>query len=395
MGLTPTARLQLNKQLEGDLDWKAGLDAGFDNADARLVRVRTVVEIEETADPTPNEDPNADDLEVHFIGQIFVDDGTIDLGPALRDNPIVWVGLRAGLPSVDGLWAKMQATSVFAEPPVSGNADLQDVLEDLDARTTAADARLPRGHLKGLNIEKIDATDAHVTEGECRDDTDSLNMALPALLDKNFDNGGWEQGSGSSCLPDIVNPSAGDHLFVFLMTDSTGVENADWGVDDELAHTNLDGEATGYDTYRHIGFLRMDSASEMSRDFRIGDAVWYAHRTQVDMKTVMNANNTEFAHPADVPEADGIVAQLRFVAEWENTGGLAVASQLAPAITVFDQTSDDLIIRSKGNAWVAIDTELAMDDSATFRCGSNEATAGTSDFILITQGYIFRRGQDN
>jgi len=126
MAITQTPRLNLGKQDEADLDWEVGLNTGFDDADARLLKI--------SSDNSDNPDPNAETPTVvdgDYIGQRYIDET-----PAGEKR--VWICTTPGTPPT-GVWELLATEGVIASTPINSNTVLQTILEDLDTRATATD----------------------------------------------------------------------------------------------------------------------------------------------------------------------------------------------------------------------------------------------------------------
>lgn len=98
MAVTPTTRLQLNKQDSGDANWHTALNSGFDNAEARFMRFGTA-------------DPNSAE-QCHYVGQIYARTGVTPTE--------IWVGTVVGTP---GTWVQVSTTAALLNV-LTANGDM-------------------------------------------------------------------------------------------------------------------------------------------------------------------------------------------------------------------------------------------------------------------------------
>ena len=115
---TFTNRLKLAKQTFRDLLWHTALDQGFDDADARLLKI--------SSDFGDEPDPNAGVVvDGDFVGQIYQDE---TVTPPRR-----WICTTAGTPPA-GVWELLNTNSVEASAPINGNTVLETILQDFESR---------------------------------------------------------------------------------------------------------------------------------------------------------------------------------------------------------------------------------------------------------------------
>jgi len=407
MATTLTPRLNLGKQEVGDLDWETDLNQGFDDADARLILVRSVLKARDAPDDidygVDPEDGTDEYLPADFVGQIYVDDG---IAGGLKQPVSIWIAHAIGTPtggSPNEIWNRIDTDSVtlpYEDPGpmlIRGKAILTEILQELDTDLGVVEGTpaFPRGHLKGLKITKVDASNINVAEGQCRGgtsvDQDIINLPL-AAMSKTLADGGWVAGAAGSALPDIVNPIAGTQLHVFVIEDDGTGTTIDWGVDTDIDATNLLAEST-YTNFRRIGSIRCASATEMADDFRHGDIVKY-----VDMVDLGWAGNRHGATPTneymEVPI--GVPVEAIFELSGYDSGNAMGFSIYTPGSTnpgtnIIGGPYTFGLARDQGNA--AVITMLTnASGELTFRSESGMDLEG---YTQLVHGYIDRRGQDD
>jgi hypothetical protein len=125
VAVVKTTRLNLAKQAAGDPSWNVGTDQGFDDADARFLKV--------SDDYGDAADPNVAPKDGDYIGQKYVD--------VESDPPRIWTCTDA-TPSAS-VWKLISTEGIKAPVAIGGNTILDDILNALDAlKFTTGDVKL-------------------------------------------------------------------------------------------------------------------------------------------------------------------------------------------------------------------------------------------------------------
>jgi hypothetical protein len=127
-----------------------------------------------------------------------------------------------------------------------------------------------------------------VTPGFCRDDSNVVNMALGANLDKKYT--GWAAGANSGGRADGVTRTAGRFYPVWLIAKEDGTTDAVWGRD-PLATAAV--AAAGYLFKRHVGWIRMETSSSFYKQVSNLDWNVVYDEPEITSKTGVSFQNSE------------------------------------------------------------------------------------------------------
>jgi hypothetical protein len=153
MATTQTPRLNLQKQDEKDEDWHTDLDAGFDNADLRLLKISSA--------NSNYADPNTPGVAGDYVGQMYLDE--------TADPPRWWNCTTLGGAGV-AVWELIGTTGIYTSVAKEGNQNLETILADYQTRiSTLEDTILP-----GFNGERFQS-------GELALAADSINTTPHGL----------------------------------------------------------------------------------------------------------------------------------------------------------------------------------------------------------------------
>jgi len=266
VGITQTPRLHLQKQTAGDPDWHTALDAGFDNADARLLQISS----DHGGAPNPNTGGAAPGVG-HFVGQIYIDETV--------DPPRVWSCTVAADPA--SVWDLLSSDGIELSSAVSTETILQDCLEALQTRIVTLEDVIPpppRGMIDGCAISyDTGGNYLGIDVGECADSSKTRYLERSAKWTK--DRASWVAGNGNGAVSSSVWTADGSDIVVdkwyhvFLMW-ASGFGH-DVGFDDDVTGANLIADHSA--TYvRRIGSWLADSSKLVRRFNQFGDYfLWY------------------------------------------------------------------------------------------------------------------------
>ena len=284
MAVTLTPRLQLAKQDDGDADWGAEANTGYDNADERLLQVSS-----DNADQAdPNGPPN---IAGAYIGQRYIDETV--------NPPRVFICTTPGVGV--SVWRLISTDGVIAPVAVGGNTNLDDILNDFQTRILAAEAALlipPRGHIDGL-ISSWAAAGAGIdfTAGECADTARTKLLELAAI--GKLTNSAWVAGDGNGGLSSSLVPLTNGEWYHMFACFKSGT-GEDIGFDSDIDGANLVSDH-GLSNLRRIGSFKCQAAATAAvRYIQIGDLfIWYTPIEVYNDTDVLV--NTEVEVTLDVP----------------------------------------------------------------------------------------------
>ena len=260
MGITQTPRLQLQKQAAGDPSWHTALDAGFDNADARLLKI--------SSDNGDAPDPNVGPIAGDYVGQKYIDETV--------NPPRIWICTTDSTPGPT-VWRLQNTTGVVATAPGhGGNTVLEDILADFQSRINTLETAIPappRGYIDGLVLNKSDASTFSITAGESAEHTQTRMLQLASGWTKTT--GAFAAGSGNGArATDLDAVGADEWYHVFHMFKDTG-SVTDFGLDEEIDASNLQG-TDAFNRFHRIGSLYLDTGPAIKSFLQNGDMfLWY------------------------------------------------------------------------------------------------------------------------
>lgn len=268
MAVTQTPRLQLQKQDAGNPDWHTALNAGMDNADARLLKV--------SSDNGDAPDPNVGPIAGDFVGQKYIDE------TPSPDEPRIWICTTDSTPGPSE-WELLSASGIEAPGAGhGGNTNLQTILGDYQARILALETALPvppRGMIDGMvsswgtAVTPGDLID--FADGSCGDST-AARYIEPGAMGKKIGSS-WVAGDGNGGLSSSLTLTYGEwyHMFAFR----TVAAGDDFGFDTSPVAANLitDHLATHF---RRVGSFQCQAADYLAeRYIQVGDTfTWYDPR---------------------------------------------------------------------------------------------------------------------
>ena len=306
MAVSYTARLRLAKYVAGDPDWDVGLNAGMDNADARLLQI--------SSDHGDGPDPNtggAAPVVGHFVGQLYIDETV--------DPPRVWLCTTAADPA--SVWDLISSDSIELSSAVSTETILQDCLEALQTRIVTMEDALaipPRGMIDGLTLsrETIGAPgDAiGITVGEAADSSKTRYLERSAFWEKGLDD--WASGDQAGGISGTLWTADSDQVVnhkwyhVFLVWDSGN--GHDVAFDSAVDGANL--VTDGWTYLRRIGAWKATAAGVVRRFLQFGDYFVWHDPTEDDLFYAGQniANNTPTNIVAVAPLGVHCLAQINW-----------------------------------------------------------------------------------
>ena len=390
MAITQTDRLHLQKQTAGDPDWHTALDAGFDNADARLLQISS-----DNGDaPNPNTG-GAAPVVGHFVGQLYIDETV--------DPPRVWICTTAADPA--SVWDLISAGGIELSSVISGETIVQDCLDALQTRIVAMEDALPvppRGMIDGLTLsrEAIAAPgDAvGIAVGEAADSSKTRYLERSAFWEKGLDD--WASGDQAGGISGTLWTADGDQVVnhkwyhAFLVWDSGN--GHDVAFDSAVDGANL--VTDGWTYLRRIGAWKATAAGIVRRFSQFGDYVVWDDPTEDDLFYAGQniANNTPTNFVAVTPLGVSCLAQIN----WSVNDGNDKLRFYAYSPNVSDQTPNP----TKGLAQIythdsigdkgAITAFYGTDLLSQVRYQVNCAVSPVDWVWAATLGYIDTRGRD-
>ncbi len=180
---------------------------------------------------------------------------------------------------------------------------------------------LPRNFISGLLISNASDADHDITisVGECRDTTDTMDIALPSSLTKRLDSD-WESGTDCGGLPTGITLNPNDTYHLFVISNGTTV---DAGFDTAIDASNLLADATGYTSYRRVGSVITDTDSNII-PFRsiemTGGATDISYLTRIEDITEEDNSATDQATIISVPTGLQFEAHVMLTSISDTTG---------------------------------------------------------------------------
>lgn len=290
------------------------------------------------------------------------------------------VGYTDSLAAIGALTPAADKFPYYTGATTSDLADLTPLARGLLADSTPAAMRAtigikaPRGYLSGLGLTYTGTFGLLISPGECRDDTDTVNITTTANLTQDF------SITGAGGLAGSPGFNTWYHVFVIMAADGTVSSYADPSLSPTLP--------TGFIYKRRIGSVRTGADAHIKQFIQRGD---------------------QFIWNAPVEE---------FSANIGTTAGLATLSHVPPGFSVewfgayFGQASS-------GQPGVLVScpdvADTAPNNSSTYSFFVNNAPTGgylrqrtnssqqlryraqasVTPLRLNTQGYYDRRGKDD
>lgn len=247
----------------------------------------------------------------------------------------------------------------------------------------------PTGHLFGLTLSNnaVDPTnDIDIAVGNCRDDLDSIDMALASALTKRLD-AAWAVGSGNGGLDAGAIANTTYHVFL--------IKRSDTGVVDALFSTSPTAPTlpANYDYQRRIGSI-IRSAAAILKFWQDGDDfIW-----DVPINNVNQTNPGTAAVTAQLSTPNGIrtkaIISIRMTgntAAGDNPQGVLITdlqqTNTAPSSTVFTTYSYVNTIGSNGSV-----VRVYTNTSSQIRYRVAVSTANTV-IAITTAGWVDTRGR--
>lgn len=245
--------------------------------------------------------------------------------------------------------------------------------------------RFPRGHLQGLTLSN-NATDLindiDITEGQCRDSTNAMDIVLASPITKRLD-AAWAVGTNQGGLDTGAMADVTYHMFL--------IKRADTGIVDALfsASPTAPTMPASYTHSRRIGSV-IRKAGGFGSFSQQGDEF-------LRMVPVLDINTTSqgtsgLMWPVSVPTGIKVLANI---GGWAFKASTAINILLtspdqtdnAPLATVFTIQTNSAV-----NAYFSWSGLLRTNTSAEIRARSDSLT---SSLRLMTYGWVDRRGRDD
>jgi hypothetical protein len=151
--------------------------------------------------------------------------------------------------------AALTAADIAYDNSASGltAADVQDAVDELTA--------LPKGYVSGFEMSYLDAKGVTVTAGECRDDTDTVNISRGTSLTLGL------ASAGAGGLDTGVE-AANTWYYIYVISKADGTVNL-------LASVSSSSPTmpSGYLYKRYIGPIKNDAASDVVKFWQFGNGV--------------------------------------------------------------------------------------------------------------------------
>lgn len=238
------------------------------------------------------------------------------------------------------------------------------------ALVTAA-AALPRGFLSGLTLSNSTTDPDHdidIAIGDCRDDSNASNMALPAAMTKRID-AAWAAGDGNGGL-DTGSPRPSTWYHVWLISDGAAVD----AVFSTSASTPT--LPAGYIAKRRIGSVKTDGSSNILGFIQIGSTILWKRPARDVFNT--RISNTASLHTLSVPEGVRVAVQMIFTIRHRTVAVyLSSPDQDDMAVSIYFGTG-------RASAVTPIQTTVWTDRSARIRSRADQGT----DLDINTLGWM-------
>lgn len=319
-----------------------------------------------------------------------------------------------------GLWFILQfdenLTMTDGAPLDLGGADIQTAVGDRGLfhavaadtvvlvsyfRNSAASRGLSRSYLTGLKLSR-DAGDTdhdiNILPGECRDSTNKHDIVLTSEITKMLgpssadwvvgdDAGGLDGTESSAGTPDA---STWYHLHLIRRNDT--------GVVDALASESATSPSlpTGYDVFRRIGSVLMDSSANILAFVQDGD--YFRHVTKLMQSGSANPGTNAVTQVVDTPLGLSVIAQLFAKIHSVTTGtSILYASALDETDSAPSETAAPLgYSPGTGTGLNSAEgyNEIRTNTSSQIR--TRLSASGANDIVrIVTLGWIDRRGRDD
>lgn len=301
------------------------------------------------------------------------------------------VGYTDSLAAIGALTPAADKFPYFTGGDTADLADLTPLARNLLADTTQAEMRAtigikaPRGYLSGFGLHYTGTFGLLISPGECRDDTDTVNIASASDLTQDFSKTGAGGLAGSPGL------NSWYHVFVIMKADGTVSSYADPTLNPTLP--------TGYVYKRRIGSVRTDNAAHITQFTQYGDSFrWKVPTIDVGSGSTA-ASQAVIGTPAalytmNVPPGVKTEWYGSFLAQPSGQMGMTLSDPDS-----FDPGADwvsKFTFFLNTGAW-GQSAKTHTNTSQQIRCsvGRGDGTNATVSLRFNTFGWNDRRGQDD
>ena len=159
--------------------------------------------------------------------------------------------------------------------PADNSAISYDALANIPPAT---DTPYPPAHLAGLGLTNGADADHEISiaAGSARDVADGVNMSLSGALTKDIEPiTGWAEGNNQPGFPNALSLAADTWYRVFVIAKPDGTTDGGFDVSPVAVNLLSDAAGDGYTTYRQVGWIRTDSASNIRAFTQTGDLFLY------------------------------------------------------------------------------------------------------------------------
>lgn len=173
------------------------------------------------------------------------------------------------LPTGNGLFIRDISGNLGLVPNGISGSSLQMIGNNIQF-VAATQNQFPGGHLYGMilsNNSGDPSNDIDVSVGECRSETNTVDLILSATMTKRAD-AAWAQGTGQGGMDTGSKPTNGT-LHIYIISNNT---NVDAIFSQSASSPALPG---GYTQYRRVGSVTTDSSANIRAFVQVGDRFLY------------------------------------------------------------------------------------------------------------------------